>query len=275
MTVSDTLPGSALVGLAAEDMARLHHAYRQLEHPSLAARLSSVVGTPIEIAIKLLPQRWHRGLHATAEKAIGKAFDVATSSMRLQHEHGAHEGMYRGLVGSTGAVGGLLGLPGLVIELPVTTTIMLRSIAEIARQHGEDLHDLKARLACLQVFVLGGHTETDDAAETGYYGVRLALAAYMSGAVAQVSQHGLTGEGAPLVVQLVRYIAAGFGADVSRRAAARLLPMIGAVGAAAVNMIFMQHYQDMARGHFTVRELERRYGEALVRASYEQLSQSA
>jgi hypothetical protein len=39
-----------------EDLDTLRWATSHLEHPSLAARLTSVVGTPIEIGIKLLPR---------------------------------------------------------------------------------------------------------------------------------------------------------------------------------------------------------------------------
>jgi hypothetical protein len=31
----------------------------------------------------------------------------------------------------------------------------------------------------------------------------------------------------------------------------------------------MKHFQDMARGHFTVRRLERHYGPELVRSEYD------
>jgi len=34
----------------------------------------------------------------------------------------------------------------------------------------------------------------------------------------------------------------------------------------------MQHFQYIARGHFTVRRLERKYGERLVRVHYEMLT---
>ncbi len=47
--------------------------------------------------------------------------------------------------------------------------------------------------------------------------------------------------------------------------------MIGAVGGAAINLAFVEHFQDLARGHFTVRRLERVYGPELVRAEYDRL----
>ena len=46
----------------------------------------------------------------------------------------------------------------LPIELPVSTIIMLRSIADIARSEGEDLSDPESALSCVQVFALGGRS---------------------------------------------------------------------------------------------------------------------
>jgi hypothetical protein len=36
-----------------------------------------------------------------------------------------------------------------------------------------------------------------------------------------------------------------------------------------VNYAFMEHFQDVARGHFTVRRLERLYGKETIRAEYD------
>jgi hypothetical protein len=43
------------------------------------------------------------------------------------------------------------------------------------------------------------------------------------------------------------------------------------VGGAAVNLAFIEHFQEMARGHFTVRRLERVYGADAVRGEYDHL----
>jgi hypothetical protein len=40
-----------------------------------------------------------------------------------------------------------------------------------------------------------------------------------------------------------------------------------------VNYAFIEHFQEVARGHFTVRRLERVYGKSLVRTEYEHLAQ--
>jgi hypothetical protein len=248
------------------DLACLQRAHRCLEHPSFAARLTNVVGTPIDIALHLLPKGWYRRLHGVTESAIRKALDVGMSSMRHEHEPSAHEGLYRTLAAGSGAVGGLFGLAGLIVELPVTTTLMLRGIAEIARNEGEDIHSEATRAACLEVFALGGRSELDDAADTGYYGIRLALAAYVGASILRPVQMPHAS------AQLIHAVATRFGASVSQRGAAQMLPVIGALGAATINTIFMHHFQDMARGHFTVRRLERQYGAEVVRRQYELLS---
>ena len=44
------------------------------------------------------------------------------------------------------------------------------------------------------------------------------------------------------------------------RIAAGALPVVGAVGGATINVVFMNHFQQVAAGHFAVRRLERQYG---------------
>lgn len=252
----------------AGDLDALRSAYYTLEHPSLAARLSGVVGTPIDMAVHLLPKQWYKRFHNAAEQAIAKALEVAVSSMRRKHDESESELYFKMLIAGTGGIGGFFGIPGMLIELPVSTTVMIRGIAEIAREEGEDINTTEAQMACVQVFALGGKVESDDAAETGYYGIRLALSAYMTAATAHVAEQGFTIETAPVVLKLVNAVAGRFGVAVSQRAATQVVPVVSAVSAAAVNTIFMHHFQSMARAHFTVRRLERKYGEDFVRAHY-------
>ncbi len=49
---------------------------------------------------------------------------------------------------------------------------------------------------------------------------------------------------------------------------AQSLPVIGAAGGALLNTLFIDHFQDPTRGHFTVRRLERSYGRETVRVAY-------
>lgn len=252
-----------------DDLKTLEWATRHLEHPSLAARLTSVVGTPIEIGVKLLPRPLYKKTRDFADLAISKAMQTALSSLRHDKEPDSHDGFYRVLAAGSGALGGMFGLYSLPFEFGISTTIMLRSIAEIARYQGEDIHEPEARLACMEVFALGGQSEADDAADTGYYGIRLALSWPVTHAAHHIARHGLTADGGPLLVSLISGISSRFHVALTQKAAAQMVPLIGAAGGAAVNMIFMSHFQEMAHGHFAVRRLERKYGEDLVQANYE------
>ena len=78
-------------------------------------------------------------------------------------------------------------------------------------------------------------------------------------------------EGAPAVVRFLAQIASRFGIVVSEKVTAQAVAVVGALGGAAVNLAFVEHFQDLARGHFTVRRLEHVYGVAAVRAEYDRL----
>lgn len=260
--------------MAAEDLQDLRLAYRALEHPGLAARLTSIVGTPLEVGFKLLPKAWYRTMHSGFEKGVGRALTVAVASLRDDYEPNSHDPFYKGLAFGCGAVGGLFGLPGLLVELPVTTTVILRSIADIARTYEEDLRTAEARVACLEVFALGARTEEDDAADTGYYGIRLALALPVTQALPALANLGVGVGSHSMLTGLVRTIASRFGVAVSHKAAAQMVPLIGAGAGALVNTVFMDHFQRIARGHFTIRRLERQYGKEVVEVQYRRLGEA-
>jgi hypothetical protein len=75
-------------------------------------------------------------------------------------------------------------------------------------------------------------------------------------------------EGAPAFVRLIFKIAERFSVQVSAKVAAQAIPAIGAAGGAIINTLFIDHFQDMARGHFIVRRLERKYGKEIVEETY-------
>lgn len=254
------------------DQADLQQAHARLESSSFAQRLAHAIGSPIGTGLKLLPKSWHRGMQRSAEKAVWKALQIAVCGLRDQTGLPAGDLGYRLAAIATGTVGGFFGAPALLLESPLTTVVMLRSVASIARAEGESLDELETRLACLEVFALGGRSPRDDTADLGYLGLRLALEAPLAGASRHVAQHGLAGaSGSPQVVQLISTISRRLGVVLTERAAAKLIPFIGAAGGALVNGLFMRHFQDIARGHFTVRRLERKLGTGEVHAYYRQL----
>ncbi|WP_295543622.1 EcsC family protein [uncultured Thiohalocapsa sp.] len=261
------LVAAGLPALAARELA---WAYERLEHPSLAARLSDVLASPFAEAMKLIPRRWKKRLDQAVEMNMYRALKMAMGSMDQREPMPSSDLLHRALVAGTGAVGGFFGPVTVLAELPVATALMLRSIADIARSEGEDIMGSReARLACVQVFALGGRTQDDDEAEIGYYGMRITLGLHFENLLGFAG--AAEGPQLPAAIQFARAVAARFGVVVSDKLAAQLIPVAGALSAATLNLIFMQHYQDVARGHFIVRRLERDYGAQVIREAYVQL----
>jgi EcsC protein family len=258
--------------LSKAELDDLRRAKAILENPGLAAKLSALAGSPVEKGMKLLPARWQKGVHNATEKALMKALDVAVRTLGEKVRSTSSDKFHTMAVATSGAIGGAFGLAALSIELPVSTTLILRSIADIAASEGENPRFIDTKLACLMVFALGSPKDTrDDAAESGYFAARSALASAVTEASRHLAQKGLAKGGGPALVRLVSLIAARFGIVVSQKTAAQLIPVIGAAGGALVNTFFIGHYQDMARGHFIVRRLEKIHGAEPVRLAYEKL----
>ena len=258
--------------LEKQDLAQLKRAKQLLENPGLAAKLSAMVGSPVEKGMKMLPVKWQKTVHAATEAALMKALDVAVSSLGSKRSSSSNDRMHRFAAAASGAAGGAFGIAAIGIELPVSTTLILRSIAEIAAAEGEDPRHLETKLACITVFALGSSRDkSDDATESGYFAARAALATAVSEATKYLAEKGLGKSGAPALVRLIALVASRFGIVVSQKAAAQMVPVIGAAGGALINTLFIGHYQDMARGHFIVRRLEKTYGTEPVRVAYDRL----
>jgi hypothetical protein len=254
-----------------KDLRDLQSAVQFLEHPGWAIRLINFLGAPIEALIRALPKPVSLVIRWLTERALGRFLGLAIDSLGKGSAAGASQGSHRGLVMVSGALGGFWGLPGLLIELPVSTVLMLRAIAAVARKEGEDLETAEARWACLEVFTLGGAGSRDDAAETGYYAVRASLARLVAEAAQFLAGRGAVQEGAPLLIRLMTAVTSRFGVVVSEKALAEMVPLIGAAGGALINLLFISHFQAMAGGHFIVRRLERKYGPEAVQEEYERL----
>ena len=254
--------------MTAEDLKALQAAVQLLEHTSLAARLANIVGKPIELIGRALPQGAADAIAAATTAGLNAALKVALASMQNRPES-ASRLLHKALATASGAIGGSLGLMTAPLELPISTIIMLRSIADIARSEGENLSEPDAALSCVQVFALGARSSTAEAAESGYFAVRGLLAKSITEAAHFIAERGMVEEGAPILVRFVSQIAARFGVVVSQKLAAQALPLVGALGGAMVNYAFIAHFQDVARGHFAIRRLERTYGKEVVRAEYE------
>lgn len=258
-----------MAGLSQQDYYALQAAAQKLETTSFAMQVAAKAGVPVETLLHMLPQRAQASVGAAVNKALEQCLRVALNVGGAKSGTVSHKRTHTAAVALTGAVGGFFGLPGLVIELPVTTTVMLHSIVEIARSQGEDLRNPESALACLEVFALGPEGMQRGVLESAYYSTRTALAQVTREAATYILQKGATKETAPALISFLGKIASRFGLEVSEKVAAELIPIAGAVGGLALNLLFSRHFQALAEGHFTIRRLERTYGVEAVRLEYE------
>jgi hypothetical protein len=272
--------------LTEKDQAILSAAVSRLEYPSLAARLAAVVGMPVEKLLGWLPDSIQSQIDGLTEEALVHALNVVR---RTLHDGGINEPKnltHKVAVTLSGVAGGMFGAPALFAELPVTTVIILRSIADIARYKGENLSDPTVQLACLEVFALGSNrlpgveniTSADAKRESyirsTYFMSRAAMAQQVT-AAAEILTKGTTAAGGSALTRLISKIASRFGVSVSEKVAAQAIPIVGAIGGGLINVLFMDHFQNTAEAHFSVRKLERVYGTELIRQEYERLAIAA
>ena len=183
----------------------------------------------------------HPALTDLAAIALGRAYDLAILGM---DKDGTAPALSPAMpaVALSGFVGGFAGLAGFLPDATLTTLLILRDVARIAREHGEDLTTETARAACVQVFAL----KSGD--EAGYFSARMML----QGNAARA---------------LLAQVATRWGPVLGEKLAAGAVPVAGAVAASVLNTAFLAHYRRLARAHFTIRKLERLHGRALVRAA--------
>jgi hypothetical protein len=254
--------------LSEVDARALDEAVKLLERTSLAASITHALGRPAARLSELVPAPVRRIAERAAHVALERAVAVAARS--IPPGSGPARGRFHAaLSAASGAAGGAFGLSALTVELPVSTLIILRSIADVARAEGEEPQSPETAMACLEVFALGGRQPTDDYMDSSYFALRGLLAKSISDAAKHIANHGLASQaGAPALARLVSTLAPRFGIVASQKMAVQSLPVIGAIGGAAINYAFARHFHDLARGHFTIRRLERDYGRELVRREY-------
>jgi hypothetical protein len=91
-------------------------------------------------------------------------------------------------------------------------------------------------------------------------------------AAAEILTKGSTLVTTSAMTRLISNIASRFGVAVSEKVAAQAVPIVGAIGGGLINALFVDHFQNTADAHFTVRALERKYGADVVRRQYERIA---
>ncbi len=249
--------GLSSVGLSAGARGELQRVLEQLESGrGVLVRLADLMGGAVGQATRLgvrglgLAPGLQLKLRGVAESTISRAFDVAVLGLRQPSATGRavtpdgrpwQDRVTQGAVAVSGAIGGFAGLGGLLPDIGFTTMTIMREIARIAREEGEDLSTPDARRACLEVFALKPITAASEESELGYFSARAVL------------------RGRP-VVMLLSEVASHYGLALSRKVALQMMPIAGALCGASLNAAFLAHYRSLARAHFTIRRLERQHG---------------
>jgi hypothetical protein len=135
-----------------------------------------------------------------------------------------------------GAAGGMGGLPTALAELPVTVTVLLRAIQDVALEHGFDPREDGVQFDCIQVFAAAGPLDHDDGSDIAFLGTRITV----TGAALQ----GLIARVAPRLSTVL-----------GQKLAAQTVPILGAAAGAATNFAYTSYYQQMAHVHFGLRRL--------------------
>lgn len=223
-----------------EIAARLDRLVRQHEAAGgLAIRLITFAGGQAESAFQRLPREVQEMLGRATEQALERAVDLAQRSRVAVPDQSGRVNLM--VTTGLGAAGGAGGLPTAVAELPVTVTMLLRSIQGVAAQHGFDPADAQTQKACLAVFSEAGPLARDDGAEVGFMAARVTL----TGATVQ---------------SLIARVAPRLALVLGQKLAAQTVPVLGAAAGAATNYAYANYYEAMAQVSFGLRALERDSG---------------
>ncbi len=271
--------------LSAEDLELLKSAKKSMEKLGWAIKAINSVGSVAETGMKLIPKKALLKIQQSTKSILLGV--VKTNLLTIQKNKTFKKpakNTYKSIVTGTGAVSGFFGSStglGTAIflgEIAVTTKFLMRTIMDIARSEGEDIYSLEGQMACLEVFALGGSSKDDDNLETSYYTTRAALNSSLQKVTATGVKSVLDGLvasassiGSKSITNFVSKIAARFSILLSEKFLAQILPVVGAATGGTINYIFVQHFQKMATAHFTIRRLERSYGEEFIKKVYDGL----
>ncbi|WP_299359146.1 EcsC family protein [uncultured Paracoccus sp.] len=223
-------------------------ARRYLAAGGLGMEILATIGGSAQTVMERLPGFVRHRLDDITLSGLNRAVYAAGRSRRMVRDRGDWFNRLASTV--SGAAGGLAGLPGAMVELPLTITMLLRGILEIAAEHGLDADSDEIRMEALRVFAAAGPMADDDGTDLGLLAAKLSIT-------------GQTVQG------LIARIAPRLSAVLGQKLAAQATPIFGAVAGASINYTFARYYQELARVHFGLLRLSQESGlprEALTEA---------
>lgn len=200
----------------------------------LVIEVLNALGQQADGLLGQLPLKVRDGLEAATERALVQGMKAADRSRQIK---GSETGWLQTTVATAlGAAGGAGGVATALAELPVTTTVFLRAIQDVAQDQGFDAASENVKFDCVQVFAAGGPLSEDDSADLAFLSSRMAL----SSGGAQ---------------QLIAWVTPRLAVVLGQKLAAQMVPVIGATTGAITNYAYLNYYRDMAQVHFGLRRL--------------------
>lgn len=257
--------------LTDEHLAQLRIARRHLVEVPLGMKLAEQIGKTFHAVSKQLPDQTLKRIYGIVGKSLEHGSRWAVATVRGKQWVSDQRRRHKVIVGASGAIGGALGVAGFAAEFPFTTLAMLRSIAAIARSHGEHLEDPQVALECVSVLAYGSGENGAKPAENRYYATRVAVTPAISQAVQFLGGHAtarVPANASPALLRILSPVVTRFGEAAVQKFLVQSVPVLGGVAGAGINLAFIDYFQNVAHGHFTVRRLERTYGAERVRSAF-------
>jgi len=215
-----------------EELNRIAKHYRSAG--GVGVKLLNSLGGQAEGLLEQPPSNVREGLTGATERALRLSVQAAQSSRRAVPDQS--EWVNTAVTTAMGAAGGFGGLPGALVELPATTTMLLRAIQGVAAETGFDPATQSVQFDCVRVFSAAGPLDFDDGADLGFLSVRMTL----TGGAMQ---------------KLIATVAPKLATALGQKLAAQTVPILGAVAGAGTNYVYTRYYQQIAHVHFGLRRL--------------------
>lgn len=281
------------LALNQQELSFIEEAAAFLERPSSLVSATDRLGKPLDRLQNSLPQGAQQLVKQAVHLSLKSALRVAIKSLpQEQRIPGSWNDTlnatrlsawtHTAAVTTTGAIGGAMGTAALLVELPLTTSLILRSISSMAHQWGHDLRKPEIQLQCLYVFTLGSsHNRADDEMDSAYISARLAYHGLIRELASFIGSHSLKDvflaleKGTlPALVKFASLLIPCFERTLLKNIMSKSVPIISAVGSAALNAGFCQYFTNAARYHFGLMHLEARHGREAVHHHYARASQT-
>jgi hypothetical protein len=215
----------------AEALEALAVQYKAAVGPGMA--LLGRLGERADGLVDQLPKGLQDGLFAGTERALAVALRAADLSQRVLPGQDAR--LTRVVAMAMGAAGGVGGVGTALTELPLTTTLFLRSIQSAAGQQGFDPKADSVRFDCVRIFASNGPLAAGES-DLAFLATRMAL----------------TG---PTLQALATKVAPRLAVVFGKKIAAQALPIMGAAAGASINGVYANYYHNMSLVHFGLRRL--------------------